>query len=50
MCPSEDAELLPLVEGARAEWEEDGGVEVGRFFRQLAEEEKAQGQDRAVQG
>ncbi len=46
----EDAELVPEIEGARAEWEEKGGTEAGEFFRQLAEEEKAQGKNRALQG
>lgn len=31
----EDAELLPSIEMARAEWEENGGVEAGGFFRRL---------------
>lgn len=46
----EDAELLPEIERARAEWEEKGGTEAGEFFRQLAEEERAQGQNRGIQG
>ncbi len=46
----EDAELLPGIERARAEWEEKGGTEAGEPFRQLAEEERAQVQNRAIQG
>ena len=33
----EDAELLPEIEAARAEWEDKGGMEAGEFFRQLEE-------------
>ena len=46
----EDAEVLPEIEEARAEWEEKGGIEAGEFFRQLAEEERAQGKASAVRG
>lgn len=46
----ENAELLPEIERARAEWEEKGGVEAGEFFQQLAEEERAQVRNRAIQG
>ncbi|MBI2303183.1 MAG: hypothetical protein HYU86_00350 [Chloroflexi bacterium] len=35
----EDAELLPAIEGARGEWQEKGGTEVGEFFKQLKAEE-----------
>ena len=31
----EDAELIPLLEEARAEWEQHGGIEASEFFRQL---------------
>jgi hypothetical protein len=31
----EDAELIPLVEEARADWEKYGGIEATEFFRQL---------------
>lgn len=31
----EDAALLPEIEAARKEWEEQGGVEAGEFFRVL---------------
>src|SRR4051812_669809 len=31
----EDAELIPLIEEARAEWEKHGGIEVSELFRQL---------------
>ena len=36
----EDAELLPAIEEAQAEWKEKGGTEAGEFFRQLRAEEK----------
>ena len=29
----EDEELLPVIEAARAEWKEQGGVETTEFFR-----------------
>jgi hypothetical protein len=35
----EDAELLPLIDAAQAEWEEKGGVEAGEFFRRLKAEQ-----------
>ncbi len=34
----EDAELTPIIEAARAEWKEHGGVEAGEFFRGLKEQ------------
>jgi hypothetical protein len=34
----EDAELIPLVEESRADWEKHGGIEASEFFRQLDEE------------
>src|SRR5258708_6451742 len=33
----EDAELLPAIEEARAEWHEMGGIEASKFFRALNE-------------
>ena len=37
----EDAELMPLVEEARAEWEKHGGIEASEFFRQLDAEARS---------
>src|SRR4051812_41400390 len=31
----EDAELIPLVEESRADWEKYGGIEASELFRQL---------------
>jgi hypothetical protein len=31
----EDAELIPLVEESRADWEKHGGIEASELFRQL---------------
>ena len=31
----EDAELLPAVDAALAEWREKGGIEAAEFFRKL---------------
>src|SRR3954454_18924910 len=39
----EDAELIPLIEEARAEWEKHGGIEASELFRQL----DAEAQNRA---
>ena len=43
----EDAELLPMIEEARAEWKERGGVEAREFFSQLKAEPP---ESRAVSG
>ncbi|MBI4493575.1 MAG: hypothetical protein HY690_12365 [Chloroflexi bacterium] len=40
LAAREDAELLPAIEAARAEWREQGGVEAGEFFRQLRAEQQ----------
>lgn len=37
----EDKELLPILDEARKEYQEKGGIEAGEFFRQLREEEAA---------
>ena len=34
----EDADLLPLIDSAQAEWENEGGIEAAEFFRRLREE------------
>lgn len=34
----EDRDLLPVVEAARSEWQEQGGIEAHEFFRQIAKE------------
>lgn len=31
----EDSEVLPALEAARSEWEDEGGVEGGEFFQAL---------------
>lgn len=31
----EDEELLPELEGARVEWQQQGGMEANQFFRQI---------------
>ena len=36
----EDAELLPEIEKARAEWQEKGGIEASEFFAKLKAEAK----------
>jgi len=36
----EDAELLPEIERARAEWQEKGGIEASEFFAKLKAESK----------
>lgn len=36
----EDAELLPEIEKARAEWQEKGGIEANEFFAKLKAEAK----------
>ena len=36
----EDAELLPEIESARAEWQEKGGIEASEFFAKLKAEAK----------
>lgn len=35
----EDAEWLPAIEAARAEWRERGGVEARELFQRLTDEE-----------
>ena len=37
----EDAELLPSLQAARAEWEQDGGVEASEFFGSLRQSASA---------
>ena len=37
----EDAELIPLIEAARKEWQEKGGIEAREFFGRLDEEERS---------
>jgi Arc/MetJ family transcription regulator len=36
----EDAELIPLVEESRADWEKHGGIELSELIRQLDEENR----------
>ncbi|MBI2911168.1 MAG: hypothetical protein HYY05_03430 [Chloroflexi bacterium] len=38
----EDAELLPVIDAAEAEWREEGGIEAGELFRQIEESERVQ--------
>ena len=37
----EDADLLPVVDAARAEWAEKGGIEAAGFFRKLEDEDRS---------
>ena len=34
----EDTDLLPIIEAARTEWQERGGIEAAEFFRTPIEE------------
>ncbi|MBI3979395.1 MAG: hypothetical protein HY331_14525 [Chloroflexi bacterium] len=34
----EDTEILPAIDAARSEWQEQGGIEAREFFRELKEE------------
>lgn len=43
LAAQEDAEWLPAIEAARAEWRAQGGVEAGEFFGHLRESEGAPG-------